>query len=193
MQWAYAISSSLACPALPYFSTLSHKRHDFRKHFIEHKFCLLIFLNFFFSETVLILRTRRDIFIMYTGFHIKYPLFLSDLNENCIFWTGFRIILKYKSSWTQSSDRRLVSCGRTNRWRDFTKPVVAFHNFAKAPKHLHSAYITHFSALYVTNSDYYAWLVFVTGMEFLLRGSNVIFVLRLKCTPLNLSYNSVSY
>ena len=42
--------SSVACPALLYSSTLSHKRHDFRKKIIEHKTCVLISFTTFISN-----------------------------------------------------------------------------------------------------------------------------------------------
>jgi hypothetical protein len=41
------ILSSVACPALPYISVLSHKRHDFGRKVIEHKVRVLIFCTTF--------------------------------------------------------------------------------------------------------------------------------------------------
>ena len=43
MQCAFAILSSVVYPALGSFSTLSHKRNDFRGKVIEYKICVFIF------------------------------------------------------------------------------------------------------------------------------------------------------
>ena len=47
MQCDYTILSSVACPTLQYFSTLSHKRREFRKKVTEHKTCAVIFSTTF--------------------------------------------------------------------------------------------------------------------------------------------------
>jgi hypothetical protein len=60
----HILLSSVACPAVPYFSTLSHKRHDFRegkKKLSNIKLCF-DFSRQLLSEKFLILRrTKRDI------------------------------------------------------------------------------------------------------------------------------------
>ena len=57
MQCACAILSSVACPALQHFSTLSHIGHDFRKkkEFLNIK-CVFRFSLQLLSETFLIIR-----------------------------------------------------------------------------------------------------------------------------------------
>jgi hypothetical protein len=67
------IMSSVACLALPYLSTLSHKRHDFRKKITWHKMCVLIF-SATLSQTFLILtRIERDIVINVHRCSCKVP------------------------------------------------------------------------------------------------------------------------
>ena len=58
------IFSSVACPAIPYFSALSHKRYNFRKKKkIEYQTCVLLFSTTF-PEKFLILRRFQTDFII---------------------------------------------------------------------------------------------------------------------------------
>ena len=69
--------SSVACLAVPYFSTLSYERQDIRDIFTEHRRSFDFLYNF------------SDILSqMYIGLHVKYPLFLSVL-INVNFLNGF--------------------------------------------------------------------------------------------------------
>ena len=79
--------SAVACVAVPYFSTLSHKRHDFRKKVIEPNDCVVIFSTKFFSKIFLILRKiNLDIIINVHWFLCKVHLVLSDFNKTLIFY-----------------------------------------------------------------------------------------------------------
>jgi hypothetical protein len=47
MRMRRIILPSVACPAVPYFAALSHKRHDFREKVIEHKMYVLVLFTTF--------------------------------------------------------------------------------------------------------------------------------------------------
>jgi hypothetical protein len=59
IQCACAILSSVVCSLRPYFSTLFHKRQDFRENVIKHT-CVFRFSLQIWSETFLILRRIRQ-------------------------------------------------------------------------------------------------------------------------------------
>jgi hypothetical protein len=114
MQYVCAILSSVACPAVQYFSTLSHKRNDFRK---KKKKLLSTKCVFIFSTTFLwnILHSKKK----WTRYDKKcIMVFLSDFNETWIFPNDFRKIVKYQISW--KSDQWEPKCsvrtgGQTDR------------------------------------------------------------------------------
>jgi len=121
--------SSMACPSLQYFPTLSHKLHDLRKK----KSCSTQNAFWFplqgLSEILLILkRTQLGMIKMSSG--LKYPFFLSHFNETWIFSTVFRKMLKHQISWKSVQWEPAIPCGQT----DMTKLIVAFRYFLKVSK-----------------------------------------------------------
>lgn len=75
---------------------------------------------------------------MHIGFHVKYTLFLSDFNENLIFSTDFRKMLRYKIWWKPIQwEKSFAHADKTDRQTEMTKIVFAFQNLAKAPDNEH--------------------------------------------------------
>jgi hypothetical protein len=73
---AWAILSSVACPALQYFSTLSKKKARFFFKVTEYKMCVLIFSTNL-SETLLTLRrTEREMIKNVHRSSCKVPVIL---------------------------------------------------------------------------------------------------------------------
>jgi hypothetical protein len=63
MRMRCIILTSVACLAVPYLSTLSHKRHGFRENVTEQKMCVLIFSTILSQIFLILRRIQRDIVI----------------------------------------------------------------------------------------------------------------------------------
>jgi hypothetical protein len=50
-------------------------------------------------------------------------------------WHVFEKYTDVKFYENPSSENEVVPCGQTDRWTDITKVIVAFRNFANAPKY----------------------------------------------------------
>ena len=91
---------SVACLALPEFSTLSHKRYDFQGKGLLH--LKSVFFSVFSTTFVWNVFSFQEEFsdILYIiinvqSLHVKYPIFLSDFNETWISSIHFREMFKY--------------------------------------------------------------------------------------------------
>jgi len=106
----HIILSSVACLAVPYFTTLSYKRHDFRKNIIEYKRVFIFPTNL--SETILILRRPQRGPCSYPQVPIILVRFESKSREI------FEISSNIKYNENICSGRLVVPCGETARQKE---------------------------------------------------------------------------
>jgi len=112
------------------FSTLSYKRHDFRKKKKSLNIkCLFWFSLENMSKTVLILRrTKRDVINVYMGLHYCFQILMKvEFSLQILGKFSCQISWKYGS--------RVVPCRRTDGRNDRHEEAKShFHNLANAPK-----------------------------------------------------------
>ena len=76
MRMRRIILLAVACLALQYFSTLSHKRHDFRKKKLLNIKCVFRLHNVLSESFLILRRSQRDIFINVREYSCNVPIIL---------------------------------------------------------------------------------------------------------------------
>ena len=100
-----------------FFSTLSHKWHDFRKKIIDHQICVFEFLQILcMKQLSFIRRNERDTIKMYIGLRVKCPLLLSDFKQTGIFRADFSKNTQMRNFITMCpvGGDLLLACGQTD-------------------------------------------------------------------------------
>ena len=124
-----SILSSVAWPAVKYFSTLSHKLHDLRKKNVTlYKTCLLIFSTNFVSNILILTRTGRDKIK-----NVRWSSCKMCYSCQILMQLGFskQIFEKYsnvKCHENPFSVSRVVACGRTDRHDEFDVFLTVHHS-----------------------------------------------------------------
>ena len=133
MQCACTILPSVVCPSLQYFSTLSHKRHDFRKKLLNAK-CILIFSTNFVRN---IFRSKKN-WARYDKKYIFHIFVRFEWNNNFLdrFLKNSQILNFMKIR--PVGAELFHADGQADRWKEgqtgVTTLIVSFRNFEKAPK-----------------------------------------------------------
>jgi hypothetical protein len=99
----------------------------------ENKTCVLIFSTTF-VRNIIVRRTERDIIIYVPRSSCKVPVVLSHFTESWIFSTDFGKILKHKVSWKSVQREPSWSMRADGQTDQHDEAIVAFRNFANAPK-----------------------------------------------------------
>jgi len=134
----HIIFAHVACLVVPYFSTLRHKRHDFRggKKRLNIKRVLWLILQLVPETSLVLRRTDWDTVINVHTSSCKVSIILAGFQQNLNFLGGF-------SKNTQISNLiKICPVGaeffhtnaQVDRQTDFTKLILAFRNVANAPK-----------------------------------------------------------
>ena len=130
--------SSVICPALPCFSTLSLTRHDFRKKtVIEHWICVLISSTQFLCSFSHCKKNGTRRYHKVTSVFMSSTRFFYILKKLEFFSADFRkILLKIRPVGAElfHADRR--SDRRTDRQAGMTKIIVTFRSCANEPRNL---------------------------------------------------------
>jgi len=123
-------------PASPYniFPLFLKKRYDFRgKKVIERKMCVVIFSTNLSEIFLFLRRNERNMIKIYVGHNVKCRYSCELLMKLEFSRQIFGKIFKYQISW--KSFQWEPSCSiRTDGRTEVTNLIVAFRNFAKAPK-----------------------------------------------------------
>jgi hypothetical protein len=134
------ILPSVACLAVTYLFTLSHKRQEFREKFTEHKMCVLIFCRTFLWNTS---RSRKNSARHYhkvrrSSHRVRVTLVKFETNFNFLdrFSKNTHIPNFMKSSPPLPRGSRVVACRRTDRHHEANSCFSQFREGAQKSRSL---------------------------------------------------------